>query len=203
MLPVSLALMWEALVSHDERRKSVGEGIDAGPRLHVGALVGPDNVEARVDAWYREAVEGRVAERERRQVVRMRQLLAIMVSLWCDAQRQRTATCACTAAIHTWCMMSFNMSTGRSSSRSGPLPAFSFPLDTCFTGSAAVDAPAALGTVSWLGQPSSASSCVAVVCASSGEEESDCAMSSWNVNGDAVLAVPGVESGEAMSLSSS
>lgn len=100
-------------------------------------------------------------------------------------------------------MISFRISTGRSSSRSGPLAAFSFPLGACFAGSAAVDAPAVLGTVGWLGQAASGSLCVAIGCASPGEEESDCAMSSSKVNGDEVLGVPGVESGEAMSLLSS
>lgn len=81
MLPVQLALVREALVSHDERRKPVGKRIDARARLHVGALVWPDNIEARVDARDREAVEGRVAEREGREVVRVRQLLEDMVSV--------------------------------------------------------------------------------------------------------------------------
>lgn len=98
-------------------------------------------------------------------------------------------------------MISFRISTGKSSSRSGPLAAFSFPLRACFTGSAAAVAPTALGTARWLGQASSAASlCAAIVCASSGEEESDCAMSSSKVSGDEVLGVPGVESGEAMAL---
>lgn len=102
----------------------------------------------------------------------------------------------------TWCMISFKMSTGRSSSFSGPLAAFSFPLGAWLTGAGAADAPTALGTARWLGQASSACFCVAIVCASSGADESDGAMSSSNVNGDDALGLPGVESGEAMSLSS-
>lgn len=100
-------------------------------------------------------------------------------------------------------MISFRISTGRSSSRSGPRVTFSFACAAAFTGSTVVDAPAALGTARWHCQASSESLCVAVVCTWSGEEESDCAASSSRVNGDEVLGVPGVESGEAMSLLSS
>jgi hypothetical protein len=111
-------------------------------------------------------------------------------------------------------MISFKTSTGRSSRRSGPRAAFSLPLVACFSGSAAsaaaaaaVDAPTAwgLGTVRWLGQAWSAPRCVASACAWpwSGEEGSDCVSSSSEASGDDVLGVPGVESGEAMSLSSS
>lgn len=88
MLPVLLALVREALVSHDERREAVGESIDARAWLHVGALVGPDNIEARIDAWYRETVEGRVAEREGREVVGVRELRGIMISLWFHGRRE-------------------------------------------------------------------------------------------------------------------
>ena len=75
VLPVLLALVGKALVAHDEGGQAVGEGVNARARLHVGALVGPDNIEARVDAWDREAVQGRVAERQGGEVVGMRQLL--------------------------------------------------------------------------------------------------------------------------------
>lgn len=102
----------------------------------------------------------------------------------------------------TWCMISFKMSTGRSSSCSGRLAAFSFPFSAWSTGAGAADAPTALGTARWLGQASSACFCIAIAGASSGEGESDWAMSSSNVNGDDVLGLPGAESGEAMSLSS-
>lgn len=107
-------------------------------------------------------------------------------------------------------MISFKISTGRSSSFSGPRAAFSFPFGAWLAGAGAgaadadadADAPTALGTARWLGQTSSACFCVAIVCASSGEDESDCAISSSNVSGDDVLGLQGVESGEAMSLSS-
>lgn len=62
-------LVGEAIVAHDECREAVCEGVDAGTRLCVGALIRPYNVKARVDARNGEAVEGRVAERERSEVV--------------------------------------------------------------------------------------------------------------------------------------
>lgn len=64
--------MREAVVAHDKGGQAVGEGVDAGPRLGVGAFIGPDDVEAGVDAWDGEAVEGRVAERQRGEVVGVR-----------------------------------------------------------------------------------------------------------------------------------
>jgi len=57
-LVTQACLVGEAVVAHDQRGQAVGEGIDAGAGLRVGAIVGPDNVEARVDAWDREAVQG-------------------------------------------------------------------------------------------------------------------------------------------------
>ena len=54
--------MGEAVVAHDKRRQAVGEGVHASARLVVGAFVWPYDIEARIDAWYREPVEGRVAE---------------------------------------------------------------------------------------------------------------------------------------------
>ena len=62
-------LVGEAVVAHDQRGQAVGEGIHARPRLVVGAFVRPYNVEARVDAGYRQSVEGRVAETQRCEVV--------------------------------------------------------------------------------------------------------------------------------------
>ena len=47
----------------------------------------------------------------------------------------------------TWCIISFKISTGRSSNRRGPLVAFSFPFGVWRTASGVGDAPAALGTV--------------------------------------------------------
>lgn len=134
-----------------------------------------------------------MAEREGREVVRVRQLWVDMVSIGCIVVR---------ITRRTWCMISFKTSTGRSSSFSGPLAVFSFSLGAWLTGAGAADAPTAFGTARWLGQASSACFCVAIVCASSGEDESDWAMSSSKVSGDDALGLPGVESGEAMSLSS-
>jgi hypothetical protein len=105
-------------------------------------------------------------------------------------------------AQRTWCMISFKTSTGRSSSFSGPRAAFSFPFGAWLPAAGAADAPTALGTASWLGQTASACFGVAIACASSGADASDWAMSSSNVDGDDALGLPGVESGEAMSLSS-
>jgi hypothetical protein len=90
VLPVQLALVWEALVAHDERGQAVGESVNARARLHVGALVGPDNIEARVDAWDGEAVQGRVAEREGGEVVGVWQLLGPRSVHGVTAQRART-----------------------------------------------------------------------------------------------------------------
>ena len=56
--------MRKALLAHDQRGQPIGQGIDAGPRLGMGALVGPDDVEAGVNAWDCEAVEGGVGEGE-------------------------------------------------------------------------------------------------------------------------------------------
>lgn len=133
----------------------------------------------------------------------------LMVSQLSAQQHDSALRCAalrCVGSRRTWWMISFKTSTGRSSRRSGPRAAFSLPLVACFSGSA-VDAPTAwgLGTARWLGQAWSAPRCVASVWPSSGEEGSDCVSSSSEASGDDVLGVPGlgVESGEAMSLSSS
>jgi hypothetical protein len=80
-------LVGEAVIAHDERGQAVGEGIDARARLRVRALVGPYDVEARVDARDGEAVQGRVAKGERRQVVRVRKL-----SRSAEYLSERTAT---------------------------------------------------------------------------------------------------------------
>lgn len=74
-LEPAAVLVGKAVVAHDQRGQAIGQGIDAGARLGVGALVGPHNVEARVDARDGEAVQGRVAEAERSEVVSVRQLL--------------------------------------------------------------------------------------------------------------------------------
>jgi hypothetical protein len=73
-LVAQAVLVGKAVVARDQRREAVGEGIDARARLRVGALIGPHNVEARVDARHGEAVEGRVAERERGEIVGVREL---------------------------------------------------------------------------------------------------------------------------------
>jgi hypothetical protein len=106
---------------------------------------------------------------------------------------------ACVHGRHTWCMISFRISTGRSNSRRGPFGAFSFPLGAWWVGSTAGDAPGALSTAGWRMQEPSGSLCVAIECAASGEDESDCAVSSSKASGDEVLGLPGAESGEAMS----
>ncbi len=67
-------LVRKAVVAHDQRGQAIGEGVDAGAWLGVGALVRPDNVEARVDARDSEPVQGRVAEAQRGQVVGVGQL---------------------------------------------------------------------------------------------------------------------------------
>jgi hypothetical protein len=67
-------LVREAVFAHDQRSQAVRERIDARARLRVRAFVGPDDVEARIDARYCEPVQGRVAEGERSQVVRVREL---------------------------------------------------------------------------------------------------------------------------------
>jgi hypothetical protein len=59
----------EAVVTHDQRCESISKGIYAGPGLGVRALIRPDNIEAGVDAWNCEAVEGGVAESKRSEVV--------------------------------------------------------------------------------------------------------------------------------------
>ena len=118
--------MREAVVAHDEGCQAIGEGVDARAGLGVGALVGPNNVETRVDARYREAVQGRVAQGKRREVVGVGEL-ASCVSL--GAMSQLGARVMVWAAcLLTWCMISLRTSMGRSSSRSGPSLALSFPL---------------------------------------------------------------------------
>lgn len=66
--------MREAVVAHDQCCETIGEGVDAGPGLRVRAFIWPDYVETRVDAGDGEPVEGRVAEGERCEVVRVREL---------------------------------------------------------------------------------------------------------------------------------
>lgn len=66
--------MREPILAHYQGREPKGEGIHTRPGLCVGALVGPYNVEARVDAGYRKAVEGGVAEGQRREIIRVGEL---------------------------------------------------------------------------------------------------------------------------------
>jgi hypothetical protein len=73
LLPESV-LVRKAVVSHDKRSQAVREGVDARPRLCMGAFVWPDDVEARVDARYGEAVQRGVAEGEGGEVVGVREL---------------------------------------------------------------------------------------------------------------------------------
>jgi hypothetical protein len=67
-------LVGEAVIAHDQRGQAIGECIYAGPWFRVGALVRPDNIEARVDAWDREPMQGRVAKGEGGEVVGVREL---------------------------------------------------------------------------------------------------------------------------------
>jgi hypothetical protein len=93
-------------------------------------------------------------------------------------------------------MMSLSTSTGKSSSLSGPLAAFSLPLVTLSTASsAAAGAMAALpGTL--VGGCASSTAWVAMLCALPSEGGNWRAGSSSEGKGDAVLGVPGAESGE-------
>lgn len=122
-------LVREALFAHDQGRKTIGQGIDAGAGLGVGALVGPDNVEAGIDARDGKAVEGRMAEGERGKVVGVGKLRVPRQSVLSEAgfhgqKPQRNSRCR----ILTWCMISLRTSTGRSSNCSGTRLAFSLPL---------------------------------------------------------------------------
>ena len=102
---------------------------------------------------------------------------------------------ACVRARLTWWMISLRMSMGRSNRFSGPFTALSLPLVagvTCSVNSVAFTAAGAGA----LGHIPSASPCMAGVCASSCAGESERALSASKGMGDAVLGVPGDESGE-------
>lgn len=91
-------------------------------------------------------------------------------------------------------MISFKISTGRSSNRSGPWTAFSLPfgaLSAASLAGAAITARA--GTLAF--HAASTSPWVAVICASFGEGVGGLAGSSEG-KGDAVLVVPGVDGGD-------
>jgi hypothetical protein len=83
--------------------------------------------------------------------------------------------------------MSLSTSTGRSSSLSGPLAAFSSHFGSLWTASSGGGAAAALADREALGAPS---------VAPSSEGDNERAASSSEGNGDDVLGVPGVESGD-------
>lgn len=86
------------------------------------------------------------------------------------------------------------MSIGRSSSFSGPLTAFSFPLGSIACSADSV-AFTTLGAGALVHTPS-ACPCMSPVCASSCEGEKERAAFLSECSGDAVIGVPGVESGE-------
>jgi hypothetical protein len=91
----------EAVVAHDQRGQAIRERVDAGARLRVGALIGPHNVEARIDAGNSEPVQGRVAEGQRRQIVRVGELSAVSMLARLDSSGPRTAPTRSTGA-HTY-----------------------------------------------------------------------------------------------------
>jgi hypothetical protein len=102
--------------------------------------------------------------------------------------------CCIMVPLLTWCMISFKMSMGRSSSFSGPCAAFSFPFGAV-TCSADVGAFTALGAGAFVHTPSSCP-CIPRVCTSPCEGVNERARSASEGSGDMVLGVPGVESGE-------
>lgn len=91
-------------------------------------------------------------------------------------------------------MISFKTSTGKSSSRSGPLAAFSLPFGVLTASSAGGATSALAGTLAR--HIASTSLWIAAVCAASGEGANGLLGSSSEGKGDAVLAVPGVDGGE-------
>jgi hypothetical protein len=100
-------------------------------------------------------------------------------------------------------MISFNTSTGKSSSFSGPVAAFSFPfggalLTASSTGSAPV-LRAGTCPLPLVGGTASTPVCVAMRCASSSEGECG-RIASSDGSGDAVLGEPGESGEEAMLL---
>lgn len=133
-----------------------------------------------------------MAEGERGEVVGVRQLCGLP---WLASLAARPETGRAQGLRLTWWIISLSTSTGRSSRRSGPFAAFSFPLGTLHVASAAGAALTALaGTLA--SHTGSAVPRVAMACASSGEDESERTGSASEGKGDAVLGVPGMESGE-------
>lgn len=94
----------------------------------------------------------------------------------------------------TWWIISFKISTGRSSSFSGPFEAFALPF-CAGAGSVKGGAPTAPGA-GVLVHTSSGDGWEPISCASSCEGENERAKSASEGSGDAVVGVPGVESGE-------
>lgn len=68
------SLVRKAVIAHNESRQPVCQRIYAGARLGVRALVRPNDIEARVDTWYGQTVQGRMAETQGCQVICMRKL---------------------------------------------------------------------------------------------------------------------------------
>jgi hypothetical protein len=92
-------------------------------------------------------------------------------------------------------MISLSTSTGRSSSLSGPFAAFSLPFGALQGVAAAGEAATELGGA-LAAHAGSTSHVVAMGCASSSEDDSERDGSASEGKGDAVLGVPGMESGE-------
>jgi hypothetical protein len=95
-------------------------------------------------------------------------------------------------------MISFKMSMGRSSSFSGPLGAFSFPFASMACSADAV-AFTTLGVGALVHTPSPCP-CISAVCASSCKGEKQRVRFLSEGSGDAVVGVPGVESGESVMM---
>lgn len=96
--------------------------------------------------------------------------------------------------VRTWCIISFRISIGRSSSLSGPFAAFSLPFGAAVV-SPAGGALAARATGA-LVHALSVSACIVMACALSCEGALERARSSAGAKGDAGLGVPGAEGGE-------